>query len=146
MIFYLYILVCQSKMYIRVIAVGKLKNEYLELQKEFLKRLGSWNVELVEVEDVKLDSGYFNILLEAEGKEMDSIQFSEFLVKKRDLDQQKLCFVIGGAMGFEDEFKKQFDMQLSFGKMTYTHQMVRILLLEQLYRAYAISVGKNYHY
>lgn len=133
-------------MYIRVIAVGKLKNEYLELQKEFLKRLGSWNVELVEVEDVKLDSGYFNILLDADGKQFSSGEFADFLVKKRDLDAVKVCFVIGGAMGFKDDFKKQFDMLLSFGKMTFTHQMVRILLLEQLYRAYAISVGKNYHY
>jgi 23S rRNA (pseudouridine1915-N3)-methyltransferase len=133
-------------MYIKVIAVGKLKNEYLELQKEFLKRLGSWNVELLEVEEVKLDSGYYNILLDADGKQMDSVEFSKFLVKKRDLDQQKVCLVIGGAMGFDDDFKKQFDMSLSFGKMTFTHQMVRILLLEQLYRAFAISVGKNYHY
>lgn len=133
-------------MYIRVIAVGKLKNEYLELQKEFLKRLGSWNVELLEVEDVKVDSGYFNILLDADGKQLSSEDFADFLVRKRDLDAVKVCFVIGGAKGFEDDFKKQFDMHLSFGKMTFTHQMARILLLEQLYRAYAISVGKNYHY
>lgn len=133
-------------MYIRVIAIGKLKNEYLGLQKEFLKRLGSWNVELVETEEVKLDSNYYNILLDTEGKQFSSEDFADFLVKKRDLDQQKVCFVIGGAKGFDDEFKKQFDMQISFGKMTFTHQMVRILLLEQLYRAYAISVGKNYHY
>ena len=123
-------------MYIRVIAVGKLKNEYLELQKEFLKRLGSWKVELLEVEDVKLDSAYYNILLDADGKQMDSVDFSKFLVDKRDLEGRKVCFVIGGAKGFDDEFKKQFDMQLSFGKMTFTHQMVRILLLEQLYKGF----------
>lgn len=138
-------------MYIRILTIGKLKNSYAELASEFLKRLGAWKVEVIELKDEsgiegKMDRDYFSILLDAEGKQLSSEEFAKFMERKKDLEGGKVCFVIGGAKGFETEFKKQFDMQLSLGKMTYTHQMARALLLEQLYRAFAIMTGKEYHY
>ena len=151
-------------MYIRIIAVGKLKHKnFLSLAQDYIARLGHWNLEIIELKEAKLDdiekrierdafninmhlkNDYFNVVLDEVGEEMNSKKFADFMQKKKDTGE-KICFVIGGAYGLPDNFKNKFDMRLSFGKMTFTHQFVRILLLEQLYRASTIMIGKDYHY
>lgn len=92
-----------------------------------------------------LDSGYYNVVLDEIGEEMNSKKFASFMGECKD-EGRKVCFVIGGAYGLPSSFKDGFDMRLSFGKMTFTHQFVRVLLLEQIYRASTIMSGKSYHY
>ncbi len=92
-----------------------------------------------------IPEGFFTVVLDEMGEEMNSKKFAEFVETRRD-SGDKICFVIGGAYGFPEEFKNGFDMRLSFGKMTFTHQFARVLLLEQLYRAHTIMSGKEYHY
>jgi len=134
-------------MYIKILAVGKLKSDYSGLAADLLKRLGSWNVEVVELKELgDLPSDYFCVLLDAEGKQMTSEYFAKFLRKKRDFEGGKIYFVIGGPHGFSEEEKSRFDLRLSMGRMTFTHQMTRILLLEQLFRAFCIITGRAYHY
>jgi len=94
----------------------------------------------------KLPTNYYTVLLEAKGKEFSSEDFAKFVEQKKNLGGGKICFVIGGAKGLPAEFKKDFDLQISLSKMTFTHQMARVLLLEQLYRAFCIMSGKKYHY
>jgi 23S rRNA (pseudouridine1915-N3)-methyltransferase len=151
-------------MYIRIIAVGKLKHKnFLSLAQDYIARLGHWHLEIIELKESKLDDvakrterdafninmhlkdDYYNVVLDAIGDEMNSEKFSNFMQKKKDTGD-KICFIIGGAYGLSEDFKNKMDKRLSFGKMTFTHQFVRILLLEQIYRASTIMSGKGYHY
>lgn len=152
-------------MFIRIITVGKLKHETFEkLSSEYLKQLSSWKVEVVELKEdkssdidkkkelealaikQKLEKGYLNVIMDVDGRDFSSLEFASFLGEIRDFENGKICFVIGGAYGLPEEFKKTFDMRVSFGKMTFTHQFVRVMLLEQIYRAWSILNGKKYHY
>lgn len=156
-------------MFIKIITVGKLKHDsFQKLAKEYLKRLSSWKVEVIELKESKIEiidkkiqeealliekkiddaksAGYFTVVLDAVGKEFNSAKFAEFMGEIKDLEGGKVCFLIGGAYGLPEEFKSKFDMRLSFGKMTFTHQFVRVLLLEQIYRASTILSGKKYDY
>jgi len=85
------------------------------------------------------------VVLDEKGKEMDSVEFSGFLGGFKDRGET-LCFVIGGAFGLADGLKADAGTLLSFSKMTFTHQMVRLILLEQIYRGFCILSGKEYHY
>ena len=76
-------------------------------------------------------------------EQMDSVKFAEHL---DSLNASNLIFVIGGVYGLSEELLRKADLRLSFSKMTFTHQMMRLILLEQLYRAFTISSGKKYHY
>lgn len=156
-------------MFIKIITVGKLKHDsFQKLAEDYLKRLSSWKVEVIELKESKIEvidkkiqeealliekkmldaksAGYFTVVLDAVGKEFNSAKFAEFMGEIKDLEGGKVCFVIGGAYGLPEEFKSKFDMRLSFGKMTFTHQFVRVLLLEQIYRASTILSGKKYDY
>lgn len=151
-------------MFIKIITVGKLKHDTFEkLADEYLKQI-NWNVEVVELKEdkssevkkkienegkaiaEKLEKGFLNVILDVDGREFSSLEFASFMGEIKDFENGKICFVIGGAFGLTEEFKKTFDMRISFGKMTLTHQFVRVILLEQLYRAWAILNGKKYHY
>jgi 23S rRNA (pseudouridine1915-N3)-methyltransferase len=151
-------------MFIKIITVGKLKHDTFEkLSDEYLKQI-NWNVEVVELKEdkssevkkkivnegkaiaEKLEKGFLNVILDVDGREFSSLEFASFMGEIKDFENGKICFVIGGAFGLTEEFKKTFDMRISFGKMTLTHQFVRVILLEQLYRSWAILNGKKYHY
>lgn len=86
------------------------------------------------------------ILLEEHGREFRSVEFASFLEKKMTLSARDIVFVIGGAYGFSEEVYKRADFQMSLSKMTFSHQMVRTIFVEQLYRAFTIIKGEAYHH
>lgn len=86
------------------------------------------------------------VLLDDIGQSMDSIQFSSWLNKKNISLQGDLVFVIGGAFGFDEQVVKAADEKVSLSKMTFTHQMVRLIFMEQLYRAFTILRNEPYHH
>lgn len=87
----------------------------------------------------------FVILLDEKGKQLSSVQFSEFLNKKMNESVKNLVFIIGGAYGFHNKLRQRAQLKLSLSKMTFSHQIVRIIFLEQLYRAFTIIRGEPYH-
>ena len=86
------------------------------------------------------------VLLDERGDEMDSRQFAGFIGRERDIGTQELVFAIGGAYGFADDFRRRAHKTIALSQLTFTHQMVRVFLLEQLYRAYTILNGEPYHH
>lgn len=86
------------------------------------------------------------VLLDERGEQMTSTQFATFLSRNRDQGTQDLVFAIGGAYGFTDGFRKDAFKAISLSKMTFTHQMVRVFLLEQIYRGFTIMNGEPYHH
>ena len=86
------------------------------------------------------------ILLDEKGKTYTSVQFSNFIQTQMNTSLKQLVFVIGGAYGFSDEMYQRADSLLSLSKMTLTHQMVRIVFLEQVYRAFTILNNEPYHH
>lgn len=136
-------------MRIKVIQVGKTKDLYIqEGVDEFVKRLGPYaKIETITVKDeakIKLDESDFIVVLDERGREMTSTEFSKFVEGHKD-SGQTICFVIGGAYGLPQNIKDDADAVLSMSKMTFTHQMIRLFLMEQLYRAVCIFSGKEYH-
>ncbi len=90
--------------------------------------------------------GDFIVLLDERGKEYTSRQFSEFIERKMVEISRNLIFVIGGPYGFSDEMYQRADMKLSFSKMTFSHEMIRLFFVEQVYRAMTIMRGEPYHH
>ncbi len=86
------------------------------------------------------------ILLDEQGEEMTSPAFAAFLGKNRDMGTAELAFAIGGAYGFSASFRARGVKTLALSKMTFTHQMVRVFLLEQIYRGFTILNGEPYHH
>jgi 23S rRNA (pseudouridine1915-N3)-methyltransferase len=133
---------------ITVVAVGRLRPPFADDVQHYQKLLaGHTRVELVEVradEQVmrRLPQRAFVSLLDRTGETMDSIAFSEFLEVRRR-SGLGLCFVIGGPFGLE---MREVEHRLSLGEMTLPHQLARVVLLEQLYRAHKILAGEPYHY
>lgn len=87
----------------------------------------------------------YRILLDENGKNFSSRQFATWLDHKRSHVRLDLSFIIGGAFGFSENFKKDADELISLSPLTFSHQLVRIILLEQLYRAYTILANQSYH-
>ncbi|MBR1627236.1 MAG: 23S rRNA (pseudouridine(1915)-N(3))-methyltransferase RlmH [Bacteroidales bacterium] len=85
------------------------------------------------------------VLLDEHGKEYRSTEFADYLQKQMNCGIKNLVFVIGGAYGFSDTVKEKFKEKLSVSKMTFSHQMIRLLFTEQLYRAFTIIKGEPYH-
>ena len=85
------------------------------------------------------------ILLDENGKEFKSVEFARWLENKQQTTQ-KLVFVIGGPYGFSDDIYNRADEKISLSKMTFSHQMVRLIFVEQLYRACSIIKGESYHH
>lgn len=142
-------------MIFKIIAVGKIKNKALADGVEtFLKRLSPYaKTEIEEIRDgtpesegkkildaLSREKG-FVIILSEEGEEFSSIQFSQ----KISVLNCKIIMVIGGPYGLIPEVKKCGDMLLALSKMTFTHEMARFFLTEQLYRSVMIAKGKKYH-
>jgi len=133
---------------ILVVAVGRLRSPFADDVAHYLKLLrGHARMELVEVRDDerverRLPADAFVSLLAADGAQMDSRGFARFIEERR-MSRRDLCFVIGGAFGLELE---RADHRLSLGTLTLPHQLARVVLLEQLYRAHKIIAGEPYHH
>lgn len=158
-------------MNIKLVTVGKLKEKYLKQGiEEYVKRLGAYaKIDIVEVPDEKapenLSESEMTAVKEKEGERiLDKIPSdayvitleiggkmltSEALAKKLDelgtYGKSKLVFVIGGSLGLSDHVQKRSDFALSFSKMTFPHQLMRLVLMEQVYRAFKIVRGEPYH-
>jgi 23S rRNA (pseudouridine1915-N3)-methyltransferase len=88
----------------------------------------------------------FVVLLDENGKELSSVEFSRFMEQKMGQSIKHLVFVIGGPYGFDEAMYRRADFKLSLSKMTYSHQMFRLFFIEQLYRALTIIKGEKYHH
>lgn len=158
-------------MRISLICVGKLKEKYLSAGvEEYAKRLGSYcTLEIIELPDektpdkagealaeiikkregerilkvVKEDS--YCIALAIEGKQLTSVELAEKLDTLGVNGTSHISFIIGGSLGLAPEVLKRADYQLSFSRMTFPHQLMRMILLEQIYRAYRIIHNQPYH-
>ena len=86
------------------------------------------------------------MLLDDKGKQFTSLEFSNYLQQQMNAGIKNLCFVVGGAFGFSDAVYARANGKISFSKMTFTHQMIRMLLLEQCYRGMTILKGESYHH
>ncbi len=149
---------------IKIICIGKLKENYLKnAQEEYIKRLKKYtNIEIIELPDSEIDNEKialekekgeilkhlskkdYVITLEIEGKELSSIEFANQL-DKTFIQNSDITFIIGGSYGIHPSIKEQSNFKLSFSKMTFPHQLFRILLLEQLFRSYKILNNEKYH-
>ena len=135
-------------MRIVVVAVGRLRPPFADDVQHYQKLLaGHTRLELVEVREGdrvarRLPERAFVSLLHLDGERPDSIQFSRFLEERRRSGRD-LCFVIGGPFGLDLE---QVDHRLSLGQITLPHQLARVVLLEQVYRAHKILAREPYHY
>ena len=134
-------------MRITVIAVGRVRPPFQDDVEHYRKMLaGHVKIDLIEVrgdEKVapRIPERAFCVLLSSEGETFDSEAFSGWLEERRR-EGRDLCFVIGGPKGLE----LQADMRLSLGSMTLPHQLARVVLLEQIFRAHKILAGEPYHY
>ena len=93
-----------------------------------------------------IDSNDVLLLLDENGREYTSVEFSEFIAKKQNASVKRLVFLIGGPFGFSDKIYERANAKISFSKMTFSHQMIRLFFTEQLYRAYTILKGEKYHH
>ena len=158
-------------MRITLLTVGKIKEKYWkDAIDEYIKRLSRYaKVEIVEVADEKtpdgaseaeeeqirriegarliekIPQGSYVVTLEILGKMLDSVQLSETISDWMVKGESHLCFIIGGSLGLSKEVSARASYKLSFSKMTFPHQMMRVILLEQLYRAFRIQKGEPYH-
>ncbi len=93
----------------------------------------------------KLLKDDFVVLLDERGKQWTSIEFAGFMEQKMQLSVKRIIFVVGGAFGFSDAMYERANLQVSLSKMTFSHQMIRLFFVEQLYRAMTITRGEPYH-
>ena len=94
----------------------------------------------------RISSKEFLILLDEKGKEFSSVQFSQFIDNHMVQGRNNIVFAVGGPYGFSDELLKRADLKISLSRMTFSHQIIRLIFLEQLYRAFTIIKGEPYHH
>ena len=156
-------------MTIKLLAIGKTDNKELQiLIEDYQKRLGFYiKFEFEIIQDIKnsknltedqqkqkegelilnkLNTTDVLILMDENGKQMDSVSFSNYLQKHMNSGIKQLVFVIGGPYGFSPEVFEKAQGKLSLSKMTFSHQMVRLFFIEQLYRAFTILRNEPYHH
>jgi 23S rRNA (pseudouridine1915-N3)-methyltransferase len=138
----------------KIVAVGRVKERYLqEGIAEFVKRLGAFdNISILEVKDSNVDEegekllkamgDDYVIALAIGGKELSSEEFAAFVKKNSD---KKACYVIGGPEGLSEKVLERADYYLSLSRMTFTHEMARFFLVEQIYRAHMLNAKRKYH-
>ena len=157
-------------MKISVIFFGKIKEKFFtDAIKEYAKRMSRFaEFEIIEIPDEripdnasekenelikkregekilsKLKQQSYVISLCIEGKTLDSNELAQ-TIKNTCLSTSHICFIIGGSLGLSDEVKNRSDLRLSFGRMTLPHQLMRVVLSEQIYRAFMINSGATYH-
>lgn len=158
-------------MKIKIYAIGKIKENYLKVGiNEYLERIKPYShIEIIEVSDepivdnpkesdIKLainnegkkvlkliKENEYLIGLDLNKKELNSVEFADFLNKKFVIGGSNISFVIGGSYGLSDELKNRCNDSISLSKMTFLHQMTRLILLEQIYRAFKINRNETYH-
>jgi 23S rRNA (pseudouridine1915-N3)-methyltransferase len=156
---------------ISVVTVGKLKEKYLKMGiDEYLKRLNSYaKVEFIEVADekapeelselemiqvkqkegerilAKISQDTYVIALAINGKMQSSEELADTLDKLATYGKSKIAFIIGGSLGLSEEVLKRANEHLSFSKMTFPHQLMKLILVEQIYRAFRINRNEPYH-
>ena len=156
---------------IKIIAVGKLKEKYLtEAAAEYAKRLNSYTrLEIIQVPDEKCPEGApdavreqvknkegsrildnitdkeYVITLEIKGKKLTSEGFAQHMEMLWNLGKPDIVFVIGGSLGLSAEVSDRADYMLSFSDMTFPHQLMRVILMEQIYRSFKIIRNEPYH-
>jgi len=156
-------------MKIRFLVLGKTHEPFFRLAEDkYISRLGHYvNFERQELPDVKhggqlgmeqlkrkegqtilslTKEDDFLVLLDEKGEELNSLQFSTWLEKKFHASARRITFCIGGAFGFSEEVYQRSNAKISLSKMTFSHQLVRTIFLEQLYRACTIMKGEKYHH
>jgi len=158
-------------MKIKIVCVGKIKEKYLnDGISEFLKRLKPYaKIEVIEVSETKIVDNpsaaqvlsvvddeatklmkYVNqddylIILDVVGKIIDNTEYVELINKACLNGKSTFTFIIGGSYGISESIRKKADFKWSFSKLTFTHQMIRLLLLEQIYRGFKIMGNEPYH-
>ena len=154
-------------MKIKCIAIGKTKNqELISLIKSYISKIKHYiNFEFVIINDIKstknkkvqknkegeliLDKIKKNdhiIVLDENGKEYNSILFSNFIQHHMNSSKKEIIFLIGGAYGLSEKILKRANQKISLSKMTFSHQMVRLFFVEQIYRGYTILNNEPYHH
>lgn len=159
-------------MKITVVTAGKIKEKYLTAGiNEFLKRLGPFaNVKIVEINEEKMKDnpseaekqqilqqegqrllrqvpeGSYLFVLDVYGQQLSSEKLAAKLDSLALQGRSNITFLIGGAFGLSEEVRQAADFRLSFSPMTFTHQMIRLLLVEQIYRCFKINRGEKYHW
>jgi 23S rRNA (pseudouridine1915-N3)-methyltransferase len=154
---------------VKLLLIGKTNKSFLiEGEKEYLKRIQHYiKLERLELQDIKnqkhltidqikgaegklflekIKNDDFVILLDEKGQQMTSKELSFFLNDKASNAPKNMVFIIGGAYGFSNELYERCNYKLGLSKMTFSHQMVRMIFLEQIYRAMSILKGEPYHH
>ena len=148
---------------IKIICVGNVKEKELSsLIQEYLKRISKYTkIEIVEVNDydyniketLKAEADLimkhvspkdYVVTLEIDGKELNSVEFAE-KIRTTYITNSNIDFIIGGSYGLDDTVKSRSNFKLSFSKLTFPHQLFRLILLEQIYRAFKIINNETYH-
>lgn len=157
-------------MRIKIYAIGKIKDFYKSGCDEYVKRLSNYcKIEIIEVKDEAISDkpteseinkakniegdrvikllkpNEYLIGLDLNKKEMDSEGFSSYLISKLEQNGSSISFVIGGSYGLSDALKNRVNDSFSISKFTFLHQMTRLILLEQIYRAFKIYNNETYH-
>lgn len=144
----------------KIICVGKIKEKFFrDAIEEYVKRISKYTkLEIVEIPDEsdfnlkkegdkilsKIKDSDYVITLEIEGNSLDSLEFARKIDNNFN-SNKNLTFVIGSSYGLDNLVKQRSNYRLSFSKFTFPHQMFRVMLLEQIYRAYKINNNENYH-
>ena len=146
---------------IKIICVGKLKEDYLKKAiEEYKKRITKYSkIEMIELEDESngnilekektkilkyIHEKDYVITLEIDGSSIDSMELSK-KIESIYLNYSNITFIIGGSYGLHDDIKKRSNYALSFSKLTFPHQLFRVMLLEQIYRSFKIMHHETYH-
>lgn len=146
----------------KIICVGKIKEKFfVSAIEEYSKRISKYTkLDIIEISDEadktvalkkegekilsKIKDNDYVVTLEIEGNSLDSVEFAKKIDNNFN-SNKNLTFVIGGSYGLDDMVKLRSDYKLSFSKFTFPHQLFRVILLEQIYRAYKINNNENYH-
>ena len=137
---------------VSVLCLGRLKEPYyIAACAEYLKRLGAYCkaevTELPEDGDIaaRVPKGAYTVALCIEGRKLDSPGLASMMERLSTGGVSRVCFLIGGSEGLPPEVKERADFRLSMSDMTFPHHLARVMLLEQLYRAFSITAGAKYH-
>ncbi|ASP28533.1 23S rRNA (pseudouridine1915-N3)-methyltransferase [Spiroplasma corruscae] len=153
-------------MSIKIVCFNKVSNEYRDLNEFYINKINKFiNIELIEIKEINYGNpkeymakneyninerlnkfkNYDTYLLEINSTQIDSTKFSKIINNCIDTNSGNICFIIGPSDGYSESFKSKFKNQISFGKITFPHQLVRIILLEQIYRSFKIIKNQKYH-
>jgi len=156
-------------MKLKIVAIGKTHKSFLvDGENEYLKRIKKYvTIEKIEIPDLKnakkltfnqikekegklllakLEPHSLIVLLDEKGKEFTSMKFSKWMQEKMNRGYKNIIFLIGGAYGFSDEVYSKANEKIGLSKMTFSHQMIRMLFTEQIYRAFTILNNEPYHH